>query len=613
MIALIIIIIIVSIIFIILFSVLLVKSLKNKSNKIKSIDRKTKKHDRDKYKSKGMELIFSNEMKDLDKVKEDFVFEEQPYGTNGTGDQNYAGDKLVKLTKNGLYLGVAPNKTLTKDTRNNDVDNKNPRGRTGKYKFNGNEWDSTKMTGRKKIRYKYGTIEFKVRCPKLTGCWPAGWLNFCTGLYGPDKNNHPRLISAQKDWPYPCGMFWPPEIDIMERWSPVLADDTVYKEFTKEYIDSLALGQSSMNESSVHSANQYAGIAMTTPLGPNKYPTPDPMPPSYPNYSTAQYKYSNTKWCPQGVCNSAPPKPGLPTPDNKCDPRYPGQNYSFGTSVFNRDSKNSSTNFIVYRCDWTPHKVSFYMDDVYYGEIDYRSLAFYRQGSVGPIKIPSVPMFPVFNISLLIGCDMTGNNNNLGTTSAYNFIDSGEQNGIADYKPDGMEIAWIRIYQDKNGSGLNPAITPEDEQQIFSSKSGVNLYSTVSNIGDTSKLSTQQEIDDYVGNLTDVGCKYLASKKDNFCLGVDAAMLTGNNGYLPNDYNQTLAQSVLAYTSDVHNVDCSSGTCKEIPYKVAPNWLIHSDEYRKYGWPKNNVSPKAPCMGVQTATGYTSISQYKCV
>jgi hypothetical protein len=46
---------------------------------------------------------------------------------------------------------------------------------------------------------------------------------------------------------------------------------------------------------------------------------------------------------------------------------------------------------------------------------------------------------------------------------------------------------------------------------------------------------------------------------------------------------------------------------------VAPDWLIHSDEYRKYGWPKNDVSPKAPCMGVQSANGNTDISKYKCV
>ena len=595
MIALIIFIIIVSIIFIILFSVLLVASLKNKSNKITSIDRRTKKHDRDKYKSKGMELIFSNEMKDLAKVKEDFVFEEQPWGTVGMGQQNYTGDKLVKLTKNGLMLGIAPNTTLTPSTNN------------GVYVFNGKEWDSTKMTGRKKIRYKYGTIEFKVRCPKLTGAWPAGWLNFCTGAYGPDKNGNMKYLALQKDWPYPCGMFWPPEIDIMERWSPVVMDDSVIKGITQDMRDSnFDFKMASVNQSSVHSANQYSANS-----------------PSFAADRDTAYIRGATQWCPQGVCDSAPEKPGLSTSDNPCPARKPGDGYCFGTSVFNRDTKNASNNFMVYRCDWTPQKVSFYIDDIYYGEIDYRSLALYRQGSVGPIKIPSVPMFPLFNISLLPGGNMAGPNN-FGITSKYNF-----PNGK--YKPDGMEIAWIRIYQDKNGSGLNPKITPEDEQQIFSSKAGAIVYSGASNIGDATvangtrfppddpncvpwKENCQSKVkDEFVGNITNVGCEYLASKKDNFCLGVDAAMLAGSSGYLPLNYNEVLAQSVLAYISDVHNVDCSSGTCKEIPYKVAPNWLIHSDEYRKYGWPKNDAVPKAPCMGVQRATGDTSISQYKCL
>ena len=80
-----------------------------------------------------------------------------------------------------------------------------------------------------------------------------------------------------------------------------------------------------------------------------------------------------------------------------------------------------------------------------------------------------------------------------------------------------MEIAWIRIYQDKNGSGLNPKITPEDEQQIFSSKSGAIPYSGASNIGDKNRFSSNEERDTYYGNATTAGCEYLASKKDNFC------------------------------------------------------------------------------------------------
>ena len=573
------------IIFLAIFLVLLVlyKFIKVCCSKITSIDKNTSDSDKNKYKSQGMDLIFSNEMKNLDKIKNDFVFEEQPIGTLGMGNQNYVGDKLTTLTSNGVLLGVAPNTKLTESTDPSQ----------GAYVWNPAQWDSTKMSGRKKIRYKFGTIEFKIRCPKIAGSWPAGWLNFCTGSYGPDKDGNMKYISTQKDWPYICGMFWPPEIDIMERWSPVLMDNSVFKDLPAD--DIAMFGQSSVNQSSVHAANQFSSGAVND---------------------------SSTEWCPQGVCDSAPDKPGLTTPDNPCPARKPGSGFCFGTSVFNRDAKNSSNNFMVYRCDWTPDKVSFYIDDVFYGSLDYRSLALYRQGSVGPMKIPQVPMFPLFNIALLQTPTMSGQRPDLGITSAYNFTND-------KFNSDGIEIAWVRIYQDKNGSGLNPKLTDEDKQQIFTNKSGVVLHSEVSNIGkalgnpnnqknmpsdptDQDAMKAWQE--SVIGDMIDKGCSYLENeKKDNFCLGVDAAMLTGQNGYLPFPYTTVLAESVMAYTSDMYDVDCSSGTCVQVPYKVAPDWLIHSDEYRKYGWPKNDVSPKAPCMGVQSANGNTDISKYKCV
>ena len=53
-------------------------------------------------------------MEDMQRIKDDFVFEEQPYGTVGTGDQNYVGSQLSTLTDKGLLLGCQPNTELTK-------------------------------------------------------------------------------------------------------------------------------------------------------------------------------------------------------------------------------------------------------------------------------------------------------------------------------------------------------------------------------------------------------------------------------------------------------------------------------------------------------------------
>lgn len=531
------------------------------------IDPSTSQAARQQYKDRGYHLIYSNEMNDMRRIKDDFVFEEQAYGTVGTGDQNYVGAELSQLTPNGLLLGCMPNTTLSESDDPS----------VGRYIFDGSQWDSSKITGRTKLRFKYGIFEFRARCPQHTGSWPAGWLNFCNGQYGPDPKDKGsvKLLNVQKDWPYICPMYWPPEIDVLERWSPIL-----------ERIPEVPEGMRRVafqNQFSVHSANQFS--------------------------APAENKTSWT-WCPTKACSGAPAKPGPSTPSNPCVPAQKGQGYCFGNSVYARDRVNAATDFITYRCEWTPLGISFYMDDVYYGSLDYRELQLYRDGHVGPIKIPNVPMFPIFNVALTAGHTVGIPANQWGICSEYNFDEQG------DFKFDGLEIAWVRIYQDDSGTGLNPPLSEADQISIFSNKAGVNLYSSVSNTNQSFEAAgepTDQETKDAIaGANVDRTCQFLRDRNDNFCLGLDAALVANDNGYLPNSIPFQKSDSVLAYASDKHNVNCAVGSCRSLGYQVMPSWFKQSDAYNKYGWPKKPQVPSAPCRGVLTVDG-TPLTSDQCV
>lgn len=526
------------------------------------IDSNTSIDDINKYNKDGMQLIYSNEMKDMNRIKQDFVFEEQPLGTLGTGDQNYTGDKLVKLTNNGLYLGINNNSDIV-----NGI-------------FDNRQWDSTKMTGRTNIRYCYGTIECKLRCPDLVGAWPAFWLNFCSGNYTPDSKGVMSLQGYLPDHPFPCNMFWPPEIDIMERFSPGIDDDKL-KILKSKNIN--VSGEYNQNQSSLHSPNQYTG-------------------PPVDNVNTNQ-------WCPCGLCDSAGPNEGPVTDTNKCSERKPGNGWCFGTSLFFRDlkKKHASKSFIVYKCTWTPEKVEFYMDDIFYGSIDYRTMAFYQNGSVGPVVIPSVPMFPIFNTSIMGFQNLGKQDSRLGITSFLNFDDKNQ------FKKDGIEIEWLRIYQDKNGSGLNPKITDTQRQTIMSTKSGVSRHSEVSNVGQIfTPNSTLEEQLDLSNKVVNNVCKHLTDLGDNFCLGMDSAMVANNGGVFGSPLPIQKAEAVLAYSSDKYNLKCNAKDCQKLNYNVMPPEFAQSDWYNKYGNPEHDLSPKAPCSGQQTVDG-KNISQYKCV
>lgn len=542
------------------------------------IDPETSSAARNKYKTNNMVLIFSNEMKDMNRIQEDFVFEDQPAGTLGTGAQNYVGSTGCRITSNGLYMPVTHNSPLKKDPN-------------GNYIFDPKQWDAIKMTGRKKVRFQYGTIEATVRCPKLTGTWPAFWLNFCNGTYGPNKDGKMVLGPYQEDWPYPCPMFWPPEIDIMERYSAYLAtfkspDDIVKKVPGLKASD--VMGGYDQNMSSVHSPNQVQS-------GP--------------------FDISPTQWCPQGDCNGAPPKPGASTPKNKCVPRKAGSGYCFGTSVYGRDTANPCDEFITYRLDWDSNGCKFYMNDLYYGVIDYRSLAMYQQGAVSSINIPTVPMFPIFNTSILPGQVIGAGSPLLGIVSALNF-----ENGK--FREDGMEISSVRVYQNKDtATGLNPPMTDEIKRTIFTNKRPVNTFSQACNYPSAlfGGPNPPQNITGALQGIINTTCNRLSNVyKDNYCLGMDAAMISNHAGYFALSGTPTAdalgatAGGVLSYMSDTYGECCADGTCKPMGYEVAPKELTQSDAFKKYGWPLKDVSPKAPCYGVQTVTGYDT-SDFKCV
>ena len=541
----------------------------------KNIDPKTSSNDVNKYKQNGMQLIYSNEMKDQDRIVSDFVFEEQPNNTLGTGDQSYVENDLVKLTKNGLYLGV--------DVQQKPFDQE---------KSDYNKWLSTKMTGRSKVRFCYGIIEAKIRCADIVGTWPAFWLNFCSGTYGPDRNGkNMKLINYQPDHPFPCGMFWPPEIDIMERFNPALAYNKPRFDylkslpefnFLKSYLDPEFFNQ---NQSSLHSPNQV-------------------------NMSSVNFNNSSNnqnQWCPQGICDSAGPKPGPSQSDNKCNERKAGQGFCFGTSTFYRDRKSPTKEFIIYKCVWTPDRVEFYMDDEYYGSLDYRSFALYNNGSVGPVTVPSVPMFPIFNTSLLPGYNMYPPIESAGVRSKLNYDEKGR------FIKDGMEIEWLRIYQDVNtGTGLNPKLTEVQKQTIMKSKSAIVKYSPVSA---KQYLKCDKNCNDTnYSNVINNVCTELDTKNDNFCLGLDAAMVSNNGGIFNNGQSliANKTDAVLSYMSDKYNLNCDEKSCYPIGYDVMPKEFVNSDWYNKYGYPEMNLSPVKPCYGVQSLDGSTDLSKYQC-
>lgn len=534
------------------------------------IDPLTDKKTKEKYIHEDYVLIFSDEMKSMERIKSHFRFENQPFGTLGTGAQNYVADpKLQTLIKesnaNFLRLKTAPvDGTKRKDLFINSIPN-------------GPLWNSSKMTGASNCRFLYGRIECSIRCPSLVGVWPAFWLNFCSGAAQADG----KYNSLIDDYPFLCESFWPPEIDIMERYSPNLfegsSDAIKYDKPTQQN-----------NQSSVHSANQYTGMAVQ------------------------KNKENLGQWCPNGTCDAAPNKqPNFQNDCNSypCEKRKPFQGYCFGVSKFYKDVVNPSTNFITYRCDWTPEQVSFYMDGVCYGTITNRDLVMYKNGSVAPVKIPNLPLFPIWNTAILDngGPDQAGSQggNRPGLEWEYNYIED-------KLKETGLDIQWFRVYQHKDWlTGINPTWTKEMTINAFNSKTGGSRFNPMCSL-------SNQDKDKSVEYLSTV-CSKLSEVKDNTCLSIDAVMMSNDGGIANMDENTATMQKandIAAYAAANYGICCSineSGKveCKtNYDYKLPKN-VTENKFYNSFGWPPQPINVPPPCNGTQTFFG-DDLSQYKC-
>ena len=115
-------------------------------------------------------------------------------------------------------------------------------------------------------------------------------------------------------------------------------------------------------------------------------------------------------------------------------------------------------------------------------------------------------------------------------------------------------------------------------------------------------------------NVINNVCTELDTKNDNFCLGLDAAMVSNNGGIFNNGQSliANKTDAVLSYMSDKYNLNCDEKSCYPIGYDVMPKEFVNSDWYNKYGYPEMNLSPVKPCYGVQSLDGSTDLSKYQC-
>jgi hypothetical protein len=115
--------------------------------------------------------------------------------------------------------------------------------------------------------------------------------------------------------------------------------------------------------------------------------------------------------------------------------------------------------------------------------------------------------------------------------------------------------------------------------------------------------------------ITDTTCTALQNDyKDNFCLGLDAAIVANNAGIFDKSTSNTLLRTnaVTAYASDKYNLNCNDKLCSKLNYDIMPKEFVNSDWYNNYGYPEKKLSPTKPCLGVQTFDGQ-NLSQYECI
>lgn len=508
------------------------------------------------YDSQGKRLIYSCEMKDMNRVAREWNICDESLGTVGITENFTYSPNNVSLGDNGLKLSLTLGDTWNPTSTNST------------------SWGvkSGKVTGVKGVKFKYGIIEAKIKCPDLFGIWPAFWLNFSSGAFGTKYDNAGNPIGSEwkslfEDYPFVSENFWPPEIDIMEHTHnvPIALD----------------------SQSSVHSPNQYIGYPFT-------------------NCKCGVCDKGGCKiqgWCPNGLDNSGGTKHTI------------GEGYCFGVSKFGSYPEGKlATSWHVYKADWGVNEVKFYMDDRYYGSVTNRDMILANNGALKPVYIPSVPMFPVINLAL--GEDWAERRLN----DPYNFKTK-DKLSLKDSSV--MEIEYVRIYQDKDGSGINPGLTPDDIQTIFNNQILGREYHPWYNVNGF----TVDQLNSVFNNVH----KYLQDQyKDNYCIGYGAMSTWNNGGFInsesptdifnKNESIQKRADSALYYLLTRYGVglkftvvDGNLSVVKTMePGLKFPQKILNSPFVQNYGWPPRPFNTKAPCEGTQTTWG-EDISSLKCV
>ena len=322
-----------------------------------AVDKHTPQDALEKYKHKGLSVMFSDEFRDEKRTREFFVFEDMPYGVPGnTGDVNivstYSSDMVEMIPGGGLRLKAE----MAAESYVEFMKGFDPAtGLNSNYDTEPELWDwkAPKVTSRLHGRFQYGLVEVSLKAPKGYGPWPAAWMNGCYGFVSEASGE----FLLQEDYPFICGQFWPPELDFFEHFSP---------EHTWFWRP---------NSQSVHSPNQYVG------LGRN---------------ATAQGGY-----CPTTLAE-------------------PGAAWCFGVSgagVYRDDPTERS---IVYAMHWEPEAVSYYMDGQLMVRFTREQLVLYLSGQLRPISVPEVPMFLIFNVALMRR-GMDASHMGPGLTSPDNF------------------------------------------------------------------------------------------------------------------------------------------------------------------------------------------------
>jgi hypothetical protein len=146
-------------------------------------------------------------------------------------------------------------------------------------------------------------------------------------------------------------------------------------------------------------------------------------------------------------------------------------------------------------------------------------------------------------------------------------------------------------------------------------KVGANIYHP--GCGVTGQTST-----DDINTIFQNACTKLGSMKDNYCLGVDSAIVSNGGGTFSatgdgknNTNQQYLIQrtnAVLAHMANKYGMCCDTQSCQVSSHVEAlPTDYLNSDWYTKIGFPARDIIPKAPCIGSETLNDF-NLSGFTC-